>query len=157
MSGHNWPGCLPESACDACRSELNRFRAIEAAAWALVEHAPNLEEPCRGDQRWFCESWFGEPHEEGCPWQALLRALQGKSVGSANTALVPLTYEAMAADCAARGCSLVRYEYSDRGLVYTHPGPMSPAYQVSRASDPHLFRVEAWRQHLHELRDRGEW
>ncbi len=61
-----------------------------------------------------------------------------------------LTFEAMQADCAARGCSLTRY-YSERStkIVYSHAGMHRSAYQADRAL-PHHDLVNEWRRSFHE-------
>ena len=60
-----------------------------------------------------------------------------------------LTFEAMQADCEARGCRFEqRAGYADAVVVYSH-GPLYSYHAVDTFDPVHLRYVEAWRQNLH--------
>jgi hypothetical protein len=110
------------------RRDLFRRVGLIAAAVALAPEAGKAE---------------AVPDHQGASYQEQMpQMIRGPAL---------LTFEDMRRDCAARGCWLKRHEYGLwGGLVYTHPGFGNPAYQVSRATDPHIERVAEWRQRLHE-------
>lgn len=58
------------------------------------------------------------------------------------------TFEAMAADCAARGCSLER-DYNVYYLAHVYLHGRWDAYQASTDDPFHLHAVDAWRRSLH--------
>lgn len=77
--------------------------------------------------------------------------LEPGSVQVVYGTVAPLTFEAMATDCAARGCSLEQSILSDtegRWANYYHR-PLPDSWQDNPDDPSHLARVNEWRQSLH--------
>lgn len=92
--------------------------------------------------------------------EARARTLMGGSLARAHDAewswaKASLTFEAMQADCEARGCTLGKMgEYPE--VIYGHAVEAAPGLLIQEAYYNHhdLARVDAWRRGLHEQASR---